>query len=85
MKKLDLTNVIIGIINANNFNEWLSTAKESGLSYEKTAYASGYVPVGKIVISPYCGRYGVGVTVDQHNDNSTRYKIRSYYVYTANI
>lgn len=52
--------------------------------YHHTATCRGYVSVKAVVedtIEPYKGRFGEGFVVYSHNDRSTMYCYKRYYVY----
>lgn len=49
----------------------------------KHSLASGYVRVGYNYIANYNGRFGVGITIRYHNDDSTRYCNKCTYIWEA--
>lgn len=49
--------------------------------YDHASLTNGYVKVkAKCEPVPYKGRFGVGFTVKLHNDGSTRYALKAYYI-----
>lgn len=49
--------------------------------YDHASLTNGYVKVNAMCEPvPYKGRFGVGFTIKLHNDNSTRYALKAYYV-----
>ena len=50
-------------------------------AYDHASLTNGYVKVNATCEPvPYKGRFGVGFTVKLHNDNSTRYALKAYYI-----
>ena len=76
---------------ANPISFWeLSTLLHEGkLKEHHTALIRGYVsrkrPVEDITATPYKGRYGAGYIVDYPNYNSTRYSLRTYYIFESEV
>lgn len=50
-------------------------------AYHHVSLTKGYVKKNAFCNPiPYKGNFGVGVTVNLHNDNSTRYALKAYYI-----
>ena len=50
-------------------------------AYDHSSLTNGYVKVNATCEPvPYEGIFGVGFTVKLHNDNSTRYALKAYYI-----
>lgn len=58
----------------------ISDLKKRGYKYHHSALVRGYQEKGSVTIEKYCGRFGTGYKVYEHNPKSTQYKIVSYYI-----
>lgn len=62
-----------------------ATKENQGTPYHifesHTAFRAGYMPVRKVTICKYEGRYGEGFTVHRNCPHASRYHLVDYYLY----
>lgn len=70
------------IVAKNPSTIWISDGEEVvPLKYHHTSLCRGYVSTkSKGIVEGYFGKFGIGVTVKEHNYNSTNYCYISYYI-----
>lgn len=66
---------------------WISDgARVIPLEYHHTSLCRGYVSTeSKGVVERYSGKFGIGVTVKEHNYRSSRYCYISYYILNEEV
>lgn len=70
------------IVARNPSTIWISDGEEViPLDYHHTSLCKGYVSTkSNGVFDGYSGKFGIGVTVKEHSNRSTRYCYISYYI-----
>lgn len=70
------------IVAQNPSTIWISDGDEViPLGYHHTSLCKGYVSTkSNGIVEGYSGRFGVGVSVKEHNSRSNRYCYISYYI-----
>lgn len=70
------------IVAQNPSTIWISDGdRVIPLEYHHTSLCKGYVSTkSKGIVEGYCERFGIGVTVKEHNYRSTNYCYISYYI-----
>ena len=89
MKALDLSELYNVLARMEDIPLYVKREDESGniyiYVYDHASLTNGYVKVKALCKPvPYKGRFGAGFTVKLHNDNSTRYALKAYYVEVSN-
>lgn len=70
------------IVAQNPSTIWISDGNEVvSLEYHHTSLCRGYVSTkSKGILEGYSGKFGIGVTVKEHNSRSSQYCYISYYI-----
>lgn len=72
-----------------SFWELSNLLHEGKIKEHHTALIRGYVSrrqkVEDITATPYKGRYGAGYIIDYPNYESTRYSLRTYYIFESEV
>ena len=75
------------IVAQNPSTIWISDGdRVIPLEYHHTSLCREYVSVkSKGVVEGYSGKFGIGVTVKEHNSRSNRYCYISYYILSEEV
>lgn len=75
------------IVAQNPSTIWISDGdRVIPLDYHHTSLCRGYVSTkSKGIVEGYSGRFGIGVTVKEHNSRSSRYCNISYYILNEKV
>lgn len=84
---ITITGIPYEIVAQNPSTIWISDGdKVISLEYHHTSLCRGYVSTkSKGVVDGYSGRFGIGVTVKEHNSRSNRYCYISYYILSEEV
>lgn len=74
---------IYEIVAQNPSTIWISDGdRVIPLDYHHTSLCKGYVSTkSRGIVDEYFGKFGIGVTVKEHNSRSSRYCYISYYIF----
>ena len=84
---ITITGIPYEIVAQNPSTIWISDGdRVIPLEYHHTSLCREYVSVkSKGIVDGYSGKFGIGVTVKEHNYRSSRYCYISYYILSEEV